>query len=83
MTKVQPSTFDEASERIAQIVEAVSDADAPLESLLELFDEAASLGLAASDLMNRDITVPTEGAGDVPEGGGEPGDEPGAEEVVA
>ena len=72
MSKVQPSTFDEASERIAQIVKAVSDADAPLESLLELFDEAASLGLAASDLMNRDITVPTEGVGEAPESGDEP-----------
>ena len=72
MSKVQPSTFDEASERIAQIVEAVSDADAPLESLLELFDEAASLGLAASDLMNRDITVPTEGVGEAPESGDKP-----------
>lgn len=69
MSDVRPKSFDEASERIAQIVDAVSDADTPLESLLELFDEAASLGLAASDLMNRDITLPTEGESEVPEDG--------------
>ena len=61
MAKARPETFEEASSRIAEIAEAVSCADVPLASLLELFDEAAELGLAASDLMSRDITLPAEG----------------------
>lgn len=61
MAKVHPETFDEASSRITEIAEAVSVGDMPLASLLDLFDEAAELGLAASDLMNRDIAVPEEG----------------------
>ncbi len=61
MAKARPETFEEASSRIAEIAEAVSGAEVPLASLLELFDEAAELGVAASDLMSRDIAVPAEG----------------------
>ena len=57
MARVQPETFDEASRRIDEIARAVSDSQAPLDQLLDLFDEAARLGLAASDLMEQDIRV--------------------------
>ena len=53
----EPETFDEASRRIDEIARAVSDSQAPLDELLDLFDEAARLGLAASDLMEQDIRV--------------------------
>lgn len=48
-------TFDEVKHRLDEIVEAVADDSLPLDEALALYEEAASLGLRASDLLEENI----------------------------
>lgn len=48
-------TFDEVKQRLDEIVEAVGDDSLPLDEALALYEEAASLGLRASDLLEENI----------------------------
>ena len=48
-------TYEDLKVRLDEIVEAVSDDDLPLDDALELYEEAVSLGLRASDLLEQDI----------------------------
>lgn len=48
-------TFEAVKERLDEIVAAVSDESLPLDDALDLYEEAVSLGLRASDLLETDI----------------------------
>lgn len=48
-------TFEDLKVRLDEIVEAVSDDDLPLDEALDLYEEAVSLGLRASDLLEEGI----------------------------
>ena len=48
-------TFEAVKERLDKIVAAVSDESLPLDDALDLYEEAVSLGLRASDLLETDI----------------------------
>ena len=64
---VQPNSFEEAKARLEEIADAVGNDELPLDEALDLFDEAVSLGLAVSDLMEEGIEV------DEPDEPGKPG----------
>ena len=49
------TTYAEVKERLDEIVDAVNDDDLSIEDALALYEEAVGLGLAASDLIERDI----------------------------
>ena len=53
-------TFDAVKARLDAIVEAVSDDDLPLDDALALYEEAVTLGLRASDLLEADIDLSQE-----------------------
>lgn len=44
-------TFESVKERLAQIAEEVSDENLPLDDALDLYEEAVSLGLKVTDLL--------------------------------
>lgn len=48
-------SFESVNERLAQIVDAVSNDDLPLDQALSLYEEAVGLGLRASDLLEQGI----------------------------
>ena len=50
-------TFEELKTRLDEIVEAVSDDSLPLDEALDLYEEAVSLGMRASDLLEAGIKV--------------------------
>lgn len=49
------TSFEQVQSRLNEIVEAVSDDALPLDAALLLYEEAASLGLRASDLLEHNI----------------------------
>ena len=55
MADRDPETFAEVKTRLDEIVEAVSDDNLSLDDALSLYEEAVSLGLRASDLLEADI----------------------------
>lgn len=55
--------FESLKERLDQIVEAVKDDDLPIEQALSLYEEAVSLGLKASSLLEESV-FPHEDADD-------------------
>ena len=55
MADRDPETFAEVKTRLDEIVEAVSDDSLSLDDALSLYEEAVSLGLRASDLLEADI----------------------------
>lgn len=72
-------SFEELKVRLDEIVEAVSDDDLPLDDALELYEEAVSLGLRASDLLEQGIEAreaEEAAAGEAAEGGAPAGDAP-------
>ena len=52
---VEYRTYDEVKERLDEIVNAVGSDDLPIKDALSLYEEAVLLGLAASDLIERDM----------------------------
>lgn len=55
MTYESYESFESVKERLAEIVDAVSDDDLPLDQALSLYEEAVGLGLRASDLLEEGI----------------------------
>ena len=53
----QSRDFETTKARLAEIADAVSDENLSLDDALDLFEEAVSLGLQASDLLETDIDV--------------------------
>ena len=79
----QYETFDQITERLSGIVDAVRDRDISLERSLDLFDEAIALGSKAVEMVDATSLTEAEkaqlegvGAG---EGAAEPGDAAAAE----
>lgn len=63
------TTFGQITERLDQIVSEVRRKDLPLESSLDLFDEAIALGSKAVDFVDTAPVLPEEAVGaSVPEG---------------
>ena len=56
--------FEAVQARLAEIVQAVSDEGIPLDEALDLYEEAVSLGMRASDLLEDGIQVADEVAQD-------------------
>ena len=50
-----PTTFEGVKARLDEIVAAVGDDSLPLDEALALYEEAVSLGLRASDLLEQNI----------------------------
>lgn len=50
--------FETVQARLDEIVKAVADEDIPLDDALDLYEEAVSLGMRASDLLEEGIEVP-------------------------
>jgi exodeoxyribonuclease VII small subunit len=50
--------FGTVQARLDEIVKAVADEDIPLDDALDLYEEAVSLGMRASDLLEEGIEVP-------------------------
>lgn len=55
MTSKSYETFEELNTRLKEIVEAVGDESLPLDDALSLYEEAVTLGLRASDLLEENI----------------------------
>lgn len=55
MADEQGRTFEDVHGRLAEIVDAVSDADISLDDALKLYEEAVKLGLSACDLSEQDL----------------------------
>lgn len=55
MTSKTYDTFEELNTRLKEIVEAVGDESLPLDDALALYEEAVTLGLRASDLLEENI----------------------------
>lgn len=55
MTSKTYDTFEELNTRLKEIVEAVGDESLPLDDALTLYEEAVTLGLRASDLLEENI----------------------------
>lgn len=53
-------TFDDLKVRLDEIVGAVQDESLPLDKALALYEEAVSLGLRASDLLEENIETQRE-----------------------
>lgn len=51
------TSFEQVKERLDQIVDLVKDDSLPLEEALSLYEEAVSLGLNASNLMEEGIAA--------------------------
>ena len=56
--------FEAVQARLDEIVQAVSDEGIPLDEALDLYEEAVSLGMRASDLLEEGIQVTDEAAQD-------------------
>ena len=50
--------FGTVQARLDEIVKAVADEDIPLDDALDLYEEAVSLGMRASDLLEEGIEIP-------------------------
>lgn len=50
-----PETFDSLNARLREIAERVGDSGMPIDEALDLLDEAVSLGLAASSLLEEGL----------------------------
>ena len=50
--------FESVQARLDEIVRTVADEDLPLDAALDLYEEAVSLGMRASDLLEEGIVVP-------------------------
>lgn len=55
MTSSSYDTFEAVQNRLDEIVKAVSDESVPLDEALALYEEAVSLGLRGSDLLEENI----------------------------
>ncbi len=55
MTQNKYETFEDLKARLDEIVAAVSDDTMPLDDALALYEEAVSLGLRATDLLEENI----------------------------
>ncbi|HIS40646.1 MAG TPA: exodeoxyribonuclease VII small subunit [Candidatus Aphodovivens avistercoris] len=55
MASSEYGTFGEVKSRLDEILDAVSDESLPLDDALTLYEEAVSLGLRASDLLEENI----------------------------
>lgn len=53
----QEKDFEAVKARLDEIVQAVSDENLPLDDALELYEEAVSLGLRVSDLLEDGVEV--------------------------
>lgn len=53
--KKEYNSYAEVKARLDEIVAAVSDDDLPLDDALDLYEEAVSLGLRVSDMLEDDI----------------------------
>lgn len=51
----QEQDFASVKARLDEIVEAVSDSELPLDDALELYEEAVTLGLRVSDLLEEGV----------------------------
>ena len=56
----QKPDFESVKNRLAEIAEAVDDENLSLDDALDLYEEAVSLGLKASDLLETGVVVPEE-----------------------
>ena len=54
--------FESVKERLAEIAETVADENLSLDDALDLYEEAVSLGLKASDLLEVGVGLPEEEA---------------------
>ena len=59
----KPQSFDEVKSRLEEIADAVADEGMPLDDALDLFEEAVTLGLRVGDLIELDVAVDEEQAG--------------------
>lgn len=57
MTPESYDTFESVKTRLDEIVEAVGSDDMPLDDALALYEEAVTLGLRASDLLEENIAM--------------------------
>lgn len=49
--------MEAVNDRLKQIIAAVSDEALPLDKALDLYEEAVSLGMRASELVEKDISA--------------------------
>ena len=59
----QPADFEAVKSRLAEIADAVDDESLSLDAALDLYEEAVTLGMQASDLLETGIEVPDEAVG--------------------
>lgn len=52
----QKRNFISVNERLGEIVQAVENKDLPLEEVLDLYEEAVSLGMEASALLEENLS---------------------------
>lgn len=57
MAAVDSEAFAEAKQRLDEIVDAVSDDNLPLDDAISLYEEAVSVCMKLSDLIEEDIKV--------------------------
>lgn len=57
MTPESYDSFESVKTRLDEIVEAVGSDDMPLDDALALYEEAVTLGLRASDLLEENIAM--------------------------
>ena len=62
------ASYADLAQRLDEIVAAVSDDALPLDDALALYEEAVSLGLRASDLLEQDIEEQRAAEGEAPAG---------------
>ena len=53
--------FEAVQTRLDEIAKIVADEDTPLDEALDLYEEAVSLGMRASDLLEEGIDIPEDG----------------------
>lgn len=69
--EAQYETYAQVKARLDEIVEAVKDENLPLDDALDLYEEAVTLGLRVSDMLEDDVEEGTESATDEGAGAGE------------
>jgi exodeoxyribonuclease VII small subunit len=57
MTNSELLTYQEVKARLDEIVEAVQDEGLPLSSAIDLYEEAVSLGMRLSGMLEQDIVL--------------------------
>lgn len=72
----EDQSFESVKERLDEIVEAVNDEDMSLEAVLDLYEEAVSLGMQASSILEENIGIGKDGFVEAEEEGAEEAEAP-------